>query len=54
MIDREQADGRKSMICANEGCDFHDSGIVRPLVPTSMPIKAEDAPSWENYGTAGD
>ena len=38
------------MVCPNEACDFHETGTVRPLVPSTTAMKPEDMPSWESHG----
>ena len=43
-LDDDQANGRVSIQC-DEGCDFHETGIVRPLIPTTQATKPEEAPS---------
>jgi len=46
-IDADQADGRVSIVCPTEGCGFHETGVIRPLIPTSTAIKPKDAPTLE-------
>lgn len=43
-IDADQAEGRVSIACMTAGCTFHQTGVVRPLIPTTTPTKPENAP----------
>ena len=45
-IDADQANGLVSMVCPDESCDFHETGKVRPLVPTTTATRPEDMPTW--------
>ncbi len=44
-IDEDQAEGRISIQCITPDCDFHETGVVRPLIPTTTAISPQDAPS---------
>lgn len=49
VADSDQVQGLVSMVCPTIGCTFHDTGTVSPLIPSTTPIKPEDAPTWEGY-----
>ena len=44
-IDEDQAKGRVSIQCPTEGCTFHETGMVRPLIPSTIATNSQDAPS---------
>jgi hypothetical protein len=44
-VDEDQAEGRVSIECSTPGCDFHETGKVRPLIASRIPTRPEDAPS---------
>lgn len=46
-VDEDQAEGRVSIQC---DCGFHETGKVRPLIPSTTSTKPEDAPSLLNGG----
>jgi hypothetical protein len=53
-IDSDQANGLVSMVCPGSSwprpkgvCDFHETGEVRPLIPTTTATRREDMPTWK-------
>ena len=54
-IDDDQANARVSIQCPTEGCSYHETGFVRPLIPTIKPTKPQDAPHglWPNIDSHG-
>ncbi len=40
-IDVEQALGRVSIVCPTEGCDFHETGAVEPVIFADEPLTAD-------------
>lgn len=47
-IDEDQAHGRVSIQCVTLDCDFHETGTVSLLIPDTVAIKLEQAPTFES------
>ncbi len=43
-IDQDQAEGRVSIQCMTDGCNYHETGMVRPLIPSTVATSSQDAP----------